>query len=57
MSATHGVSIQLVEDTARAEQQPSFARPAEESEAEASQPEPALKKELDLTPDEWSDVD
>jgi methylmalonyl-CoA epimerase len=54
MSATHGVSIQLVEDAPRVD------APAVERPPDADQPaaeEPASKNELDLTPDEWSDID
>ncbi len=58
MSATHGVSIQLVQDTTPIEEPP-FARPQDGEltveVAEASSV--ASKPELDLTPDEWSDVD
>jgi methylmalonyl-CoA/ethylmalonyl-CoA epimerase len=65
MSATHGVSIQLVQDMSQAQQTPTFERPAEptadessaEPTAETPMPEPEPKRELDLTPDEWSDVD
>ncbi|HEY8172782.1 MAG TPA: VOC family protein [Dehalococcoidia bacterium] len=50
MSATHGLSVQLVEvvDATRADDKPDVGEPLEVSQAE--QP-------LDLTPDEWSDVE
>jgi methylmalonyl-CoA epimerase len=66
MAATHGVSIQLVQDTHRAEAPPSLRRPpeelssigpADEPPAAPLEPMPSPKVELDLTPDEWSDLD
>jgi methylmalonyl-CoA/ethylmalonyl-CoA epimerase len=60
MSATHGLSVQLVE-LARVEPAP---EPVGEAPVEAPEvePEPApaaapQRPTLDLTPDEWSDVD
>jgi methylmalonyl-CoA epimerase len=57
MSATHGVSIQLVEDTAPADQPaPTFERPPESGDTQAEEQSTAPRP-LDLTPDEWSDLD
>jgi methylmalonyl-CoA/ethylmalonyl-CoA epimerase len=57
MAATHGVSIQLVEDTAHSKEAPALERPSDEP-GSGGPPAPAeAKRELDLTPDEWSDVD
>jgi methylmalonyl-CoA epimerase len=53
MSATHGVSIQLVEDTQRAAAGPPLDAPAATARDETAE----QARELDLTPDEWSDVD
>jgi methylmalonyl-CoA epimerase len=61
MSATHGVSIQLVQAEAAAEEAASpWTTPTEAQLAGTAPPEPTElepKKELDLTPDEWSDLD
>jgi methylmalonyl-CoA/ethylmalonyl-CoA epimerase len=79
MSATHGLSIQLVElPRAEAEPQPTIAPPvvapepepqpaiAPPAEETTAAPEPVPAKQpapvaqpavLDLTPDEWSDID
>jgi methylmalonyl-CoA/ethylmalonyl-CoA epimerase len=57
MSATHGVSIQLVQVAAPVDV-PLPSEPPDvgaEATVDAAQDEP--KPELDLTPDEWSDVD
>ena len=61
MTATHGLSVQLVE-LARVEPVPEVAPPPE---APSSEPEPVpaaaqpaeRPAPIDLTPDEWSDVD
>ncbi len=58
MAATHGLSIQLVELAGAAPERAEWAAPAapapldEPAVAPPAEPEP-----LDLTPDEWSDVD
>jgi methylmalonyl-CoA epimerase len=57
MSATHGVSIQLLQETTPVAEPPSFVRPDAEAEAGADAAAEEPKQELDLTPDEWSDVD
>jgi methylmalonyl-CoA epimerase len=70
-SATHGMSVQLVESTQRGEQTPPTVHPALEPADEPPLPEeqpdrpapgepPLPRRALDLTPDEWeewSDVD
>ena len=57
MSATHGISIQLVEDTTRvSEETRTFDRPPKSGDTQAEAPA-AVSQPLDLTPDEWSDVD
>ena len=60
MTATHGLSVQLVE-LARVEPEPEIAPPAEEPtiapEAMPAAGQPVDPAPLDLTPDEWSDVD
>ena len=50
MAATHGLSVQLVQA-----EPPAVAAPAEDSAH--SRDEPATRPPLDMTPDEWSDVD
>lgn len=50
MAATHGLSVQLVQA-----EQPEDAAPAE-GESPADE-QPATRPPLDMTPDEWSDVD
>jgi methylmalonyl-CoA/ethylmalonyl-CoA epimerase len=55
MAATHGVSIQLVEETAHSKEPPPEG-PSDEP-VSGGPPAPAeAKRELDLTPDEWSDL-
>jgi methylmalonyl-CoA epimerase len=57
MAATHGLSIQLVEVTTppeSVERAPQDKAAATEQRADA---EPAEDRPIDLTPDEWSDVD
>jgi len=50
MAATHGLSVQLVQ----AEQEDDAPDPEREA---AEHAEPETRRPLDLTPDEWSDVD
>ena len=64
MTATHGLSIQLVEllTPAHASEIPVAVRaepdePADAPPADAPAAEPPASPPLDLTPDEWSDVD
>ena len=63
MTATHGLSVQLVElARVEAEPEPEIAPPAEAPSAEpepapAASPPAEQPAPLDLTPDEWSDVD
>jgi methylmalonyl-CoA epimerase len=56
MSATHGLSLQLVEVAAAQppDEQVGTEQLATSADAEQSEPEAKL---LDLTPEEWSDVD
>jgi methylmalonyl-CoA/ethylmalonyl-CoA epimerase len=53
MSATHGLSIQLVEDRTSVPESPSAGQRLPQVEQPPRDPEP--KPPLDLTPDEWSD--
>jgi catechol 2,3-dioxygenase-like lactoylglutathione lyase family enzyme len=62
MAATHGLSVQLVEVTAAEldpEAEPPITEPGERQEPapEAAVSEVERPALLDLTPDEWSDVD
>lgn len=63
MAATHGLSIQLVESTVGDAPQPEPEPPAPEEPSPAprrahpGEPPPVPRPPLDLTPDEWSDVD
>lgn len=58
MAATHGLSVQLVE-LAHTEPEPAVAPPAEAPnvEPEAVPTAAPERPPLDLTPDEWSDID